>query len=144
MFAARDPEHHNLVITSSMPKEGKSTIAANLAAVIGQFGKRVLWVDADMRRPVVHKILGLEPEVGLSSYLVGDAKLEDVIHDSGIENVQTIPCGPVPSNQSELLGSAAMDRLVRWADDEFDMAIFDTPPLASVSDALLFSSFARG
>jgi len=143
LFAARESGHGSFVVTSSMPKEGKSTIAANLSAVIGQSGKKVLWVDADMRRPVVHKILGLDVKAGLSTYLVGEAEKEDVVLDTNIENVYALPCGPIPPNQSELLGAARMQALTEWAEGEFDITIYDTPPLASVSDALVLAGFVH-
>ena len=144
LFTLRDVDSRSFVVTSSEPKEGKSTIAANLAVVIGQSGKRVLLVDADMRRPVAHKIFGIGNEVGLSSYLVGKAKKEDIIAAVSLDGLSAAPCGPLPSNQSELLGSEAMVEFADWASKEFDIVIYDSPPLASVSDALVLSGITKG
>ena len=139
LFALRDVDGGSFVVTSSEPKEGKSTVAANLAVVIGQSGKRVLLVDADMRRPVVHKILGIKNEAGLSNYLVGEADKKDIIVATDLPGLSAAPCGPIPSNQSELLGSEAMVDFVKWASAEFDIVVYDSPPLVSVSDSLVVS-----
>lgn len=143
LFAARESGRGSFVVTSAMPKEGKSTVAGNLAAVIGQSGKKVLWVDADMRRPVLHKILNVDVKAGLSTYLVGGAEKEDVVLATSMDNVYALPCGPIPPNQSELLGTARMQALTEWGEGEFDIVIFDTPPLGSVSDALVLGGFVH-
>lgn len=124
-----------LLISSCSPREGKTTVASNLAAVLAQDGKRTLLVDADMRRPRVHQVFGLENVVGLSNVIAGKARLEDAVVGTSQENLWVLPSGATPPNPAELLGrkstAALLDRLAR----EFDRVVIDTPPVGVVTDA---------
>ncbi len=124
---------------------GATTVAVNLAIVLTQLGRRVLLVDADLRRPRLHHTLGLDQNEGLSSYLSGNADLNDIVHDTDIPNLRVIPGGPIPPNPSELLGSPRLDRLLgRFLDENrFDHLILDSPPLLSVADSIVLSSIVE-
>lgn len=112
---------------------------SNIAIVLAQQGKRVLVVDADMRRPNIHKAFGLSGQVGLSNVLTGGAKVSDAIQATVHPNLFAIPAGPIPPHPSELLSSTWMrDLLKRWR-EEYDYVVFDSPPVISVTDAVLLS-----
>lgn len=130
-------EIKTLLITSALPSEGKSTINANMAVVYAQQGKKVLLVDADLRRPTVAATFGdSHNTVGLTNYL-SDSKKEitDVIKSSGIQNLDIITSGPIPPNPAELLGSGGMTELVDKLKAVYDLVIFDVPPFLLVTDA---------
>ena len=136
-----DKKIKSLLISSSQPGEGKSTTAANLAIAFAQLRKRTLMVDADLRKPVQHNVFSLPRGPGLAEYLIGDvAKLETIIHPTKIENLSIMTAGGLPPNPSELLGSDAMSQLVAKLEDEWDVAIFDSPPIVAVTDATMVSS----
>lgn len=143
MFSAGSDNRRSLTVTSSVPKEGKSTISSNLAVAIAQSGKRVLLVDGDMRRPSIAKAFDIQTDVGLSSFLVGEATEDQVVYESSVDNLSVVPCGRVPKNQSELLGSDTMAQFIKWAEDNYDVTIYDTPPVSSVSDPLVLSAMTR-
>ena len=133
-----------VVITSSVPGEGKSTTAINLAVSLADAGSRVILVDADLRRPSVAEYLGLEGRAGLTSVLIGRADIEDVTQpwrDSGLD---ILPSGQVPPNPSELLGSPAMVELLRKLEATYDIVLLDTPPLLPVTDATILTKLAGG
>ncbi len=138
---ARKPEGSaTLLVTSSGPKEGKTTSISNLAITLAQMSAKVVLVDMDMRRPTVHVRFGVEKENGSSDYLVDpDVKLSDIVKDSGIMNLSLITSGFVPPNPSELLASSRMDDLIKDLKDEFDYILFDTPPVIAVTDALILT-----
>jgi len=126
-----------LVVTSSGPGEGKSTVSTNLAIALAKTGKRVLLVDADMRRPSQGQAFGLAHSTGLTHLLSGRMGDEDVIHETGIEGLSLVPSGPLPPNPAELLEQASMeDALLRWR-DRFDHVIIDTPPVLLVTDPVV-------
>jgi capsular exopolysaccharide synthesis family protein len=129
-----------ILVTSAMPREGKTTISANSALVLAQRGSRVLLVDADLRRPGVEKLFGIRPHGGLSTLISGSSSVEDVIVPSSeVPNLWILPAGPIPPQPTELLGSTVMkDYITRWR-NEFDHIIIDTPPCLSVTDAVLLS-----
>jgi capsular exopolysaccharide synthesis family protein len=134
----------SVVITSSIPGEGKSTTAINLAVSLADAGSRVVLVDADLRRPSVAEYLGLEGRAGLTSVLIGRADVEDVIQpwrDSGLD---VLPSGQVPPNPSELLGSPAMVELVAKLEASYDVVLLDTPPLLPVTDATILTKLVGG
>lgn len=134
----------SLVITSSVPGEGKSTTAINLAVSLADAGSRVVLVDADLRRPSVAEYLGLEGRAGLTSVLIGRADVEDVIQpwrDSGLD---VLPSGQVPPNPSELLGSPAMVELLAKLEASYDIVLLDTPPLLPVTDATILTKLVGG
>jgi capsular exopolysaccharide synthesis family protein len=135
---------HSFVITSSIESEGKSTTAANLAIALESAGKRVIIVDADLRRPKLADYMGLEGVVGLTDVLIGRAQLADVVQRWGRGNLYVLPAGMVPPNPSELLGSGAMATLIKRFETEFDYVIFDAPPLLPVTDAAILSKSAGG
>ncbi|MBM7706094.1 CpsD/CapB family tyrosine-protein kinase [Chryseomicrobium aureum] len=143
-FSSSDTEIRSLVFTSGSPGEGKSTVAANTAVVFAQEGKRVLLVDADMRKPTVHYTFHMTNTTGLSNLLTRQAALEDVVKVSDQDNLNIITCGPIPPNPSELLGSRTMDAVLMEMLRAFDVVIFDAPPVLAVTDAQIMANKADG
>lgn len=132
-----------LVLTSSLPGEGKSTTAANLALTIGAGGSTVCVIEGDLRRPQPLNYMGLEGGVGLTSVLIGEADLDDVLQPFG-ENLHVLGAGPIPPNPSELLGSETMQSLLDKLRERFDYVIIDAPPLLPVTDAAVVARLTDG
>jgi len=143
-FSIADRNLRSLVVTSSGPGEGKSMTTANLAVVMAQQGRKVLLVDADLRKPTVHYTFRLVNTEGLSNLLTKRAKLTDVLTKTDVDNLYVITSGPIPPNPAELLSSRAMHELMTQALGIFDIIIFDTPPVLAVTDAQILSSQADG
>jgi capsular exopolysaccharide synthesis family protein len=145
LLALSDQPPKSIVVTSGLPREGKTTTSLNLAAVLAQKGARVLLVDADLRRPSVHTVMRIRGTSGLSTLLTGSAVFEDVVQPApGITNLWVIPAGAPPSQPSELLSSAKMKELITRWENEYDHVIIDTPPVLSVTDAVSLSSDVDG
>jgi polysaccharide biosynthesis transport protein len=143
-FAGIDTPIRRLQVTSASKGEGKSTTAVNLATAMAMDGKRVILVDADLRRPNVHRLLNVPNSPGLSEVLVGMKPIDEVIQDTDVENLRVISAGPIPPNPAELLGSRAFDLLVEQVEERADVVIFDTPPCLPVSDPLIVASRMDG
>lgn len=133
-----------LVVTSSIANEGKSTTAINLAVSFSDSGRRVLLIEADLRRPRVAEYLGLEGAVGLTNVLVGQAAIDDVLQPWGRGGLTVLPSGTIPPNPSELMGSPLMAELIIQLRKSFDMIIIDTPPVLPVTDAAVASRLVDG
>lgn len=134
----------SIVITSSVPGEGKSTTSLNLAVALADAGSRVILVDADLRRPSVASSLGLEGQVGLTTVLIGRAKLDDVVQHWERSSLDILPSGRIPPNPSELLGSGAMEKLLDELTLRYDVVLLDSPPLLPVTDAAVLTKLAGG
>jgi capsular exopolysaccharide synthesis family protein len=143
-FSLADRNLRSLVVTSSGPGEGKSMTTANLAVVMAQQGRKVLLVDADLRKPTVHYTFRLINTEGLSNLLTKRATLADVVTKTDVDNLYVITSGPIPPNPAELLSSRAMHDFMTQALGIFDIIIFDTPPVLAVTDAQILSSQADG
>lgn len=129
-----------IMVTSARPQEGKTTTAINSAIVLAQKGVRVLLVDADLRRPSIHKTLGMGPRSGLSNVLTGSATLQQTITPSPIlPNLFVLPAGSPPPNPAELLASSNMKEVLNELREQFDHIVVDTPPTLSVTDAVVLS-----
>jgi len=135
-------EANNLLITSMAQKAGKTVTAVNLAISLAQSERRVLLIDADMRRPRIHKTFGLKNETGLSSYLAKSSDLAVVTTEES-NYLKVLPAGPVPSNPSELLSSARLEELIQRLKADYDFIIFDSPPMADVTDAILIGKIVN-
>ena len=134
----------SIVITSSIPGEGKSTMAINLAVSLADTGARVILVDADLRRPSIAEYAGIEGSVGLTTVLIGRADVEDVVQPLGTTTLDLLPAGQIPPNPSELLGSPAMAGLLDRLTTSYDTVVLDSPPLLPVTDAAVLSKLAGG
>lgn len=143
-FLAVGPQGRSLAISSSLPSEGKTTTTINAALALAAAGKRVLLVDADLRRPRVHKALSLERNVGLTTVLIGNATVDDVIQAFPQGNIDVITSGVIPPNPSELLGSEAMRVFLANVNSRYDYVLLDTAPLIAVSDTAVLSSLVGG
>ncbi|MFF5993413.1 CpsD/CapB family tyrosine-protein kinase [Lysinibacillus sp. KU-BSD001] len=143
-FALPDQQLKTILITSSTAGEGKSTNASNIATVFAQEGKKVLIVDADMRKPTLHYIFGLFNTVGLSTVLARKSTLYDTIQETSIVGLSLLPSGPIPPNPTELLSSKTMDAILEEIKEVYDIIIFDAPPLLPVSDAQILSNKCDG
>ncbi len=140
LISNKQPGPMTLLVTSSAPKEGKSTTSSNLAITLAQMNSKVVIVDVDMRRPTIHTKFGLKKDNGSSDYLIDDTLLvEDVVKHSGIPNLDVISSGFIPPNPSELLSSERMDQFIRELQSKYDYIIFDTPPIIAVTDAIIMS-----
>jgi capsular exopolysaccharide synthesis family protein len=129
-----------ILVTSALPQEGKTTTSINTAVVLAQKGVRVLLVDADLRRPSIHKTLGLGPRSGLSNVLTGSTTLDQTITGTSIlPNLFILPAGTPPPNPAELLASSAMRDILGRLCEQYDHIVVDTPPTLSVTDAVVLS-----
>jgi capsular exopolysaccharide synthesis family protein len=129
-----------ILVTSALPQEGKTTTSMNSAIVLAQKGGKVLLVDADLRRPGVHQMMGMSSRAGLSTVLTGSSPLEAVVQTSRqLKNLFILPAGPTPPQPAELLGSDQMRALMQRWREEYDHIVIDTPPALTVTDAVLLS-----
>lgn len=133
-FRTRGEPLKVIQVTSPNPGDGKSTLSGNLAISIAQTGKRVLLMDADFRRPRIHKLIGQNTSLGVSSVIAGTAELVDAIQDTPVENLAVLGCGPRPDNPAELLTGKRFDELLGVLREQYDFVIIDTPPLLAVTD----------
>jgi len=144
LLASPDRPPRVIVVTSCEPGDGKSTVSVNLAIVLTQLGRRVLLVDADLRRPRLHRIFGVSNQVGLSSLLTGNACFEDVVQDCEMPGLALVPSGPLPPNPSELLQSASLQAMLDRAREstDWDHVLLDSPPAVQVADSLILGARA--
>jgi capsular exopolysaccharide synthesis family protein len=129
-----------VLITSTIPGEGKSTISANLAAAAAYLGKRVLIIDSDMRRPTQHKKWGVDNYTGLSNILIGDASVKSSVKEV-MKGLDILTVGTIPPNPLSLIEGGTFQALLEDVEENYDLIILDTPPLLSVADTLLISKF---
>jgi succinoglycan biosynthesis transport protein ExoP len=144
LFSRIDERLATIVVTSTLPGEGKTTTACNLAVVMAQAGNRVILVDADFRRPGLQQVFDIQPNVGLSDAVIGNGSIEELLVDTTVENLRVLTSGPTPPNPSEVLGSTAMDRVIEQLTSSTDVIILDTPPLAAVTDATVLGALVDG
>lgn len=133
-FGIRGEGHKVIQITSPDPGDGKSTLSSNLAVCMAQSGKRVLLVDADFRRPRVHKLFNIEPTIGLSNVIKGTADLSEAVTETDVDGLSLLPCGPRPANPSELLTSSRFSEMIHVLREQYDIVLIDTPPVLAVTD----------
>ncbi|OKP98177.1 CpsD/CapB family tyrosine-protein kinase [Paenibacillus sp. P46E] len=143
-FSSVDKQIQIIMVTSSGPEEGKSTVTANLAAAYAQADKKVLLIDGDMRKPTAHKTFSLSNRFGLSSLLSQQADLEEVVQESGVANLFIMTSGPIPPNPAEMMSSNRMSAVLEELRQRYDMILFDTPPLLAVTDAQIVASKSDG
>ena len=141
-FSRPDANIQVILMTSSGPGEGKTVTTANLAITMAQAGRRTLYIDADLRRPTGHKIMGVPREPGLVELLFDKHPLDMSHFATGIDDLYIIPSGSSVPNPAELMGSNKMRDLVKHLRDEFDYIVIDTPPVLAVTDAVLLSALA--
>lgn len=133
-----------IMVTSSKPGEGKSTTCANMAVTFAQANKRVLLVDADLRKPALHHIFAISNHKGLATALHHQKELQDVIQHTNTENLSVVAAGPTPPNPSELLSSKRMGALLEKMRETYDVIIIDTPSIMSVTDAQIVATQSDG
>lgn len=133
-----------LVVTSAIPKEGKTTVSANLAIALAAAGENVVLIDCDMRRPTLHKLFGLENETGLSNVLNREIGMAQALRESGVKNLKVVTAGPAAFNSAELLGTERMLTIVKDLAGEYDTVIMDGPPLLAATDSAILSANLGG
>jgi capsular exopolysaccharide synthesis family protein len=130
-----------LLITSALPREGKTTTTVNLGAALASLGSKVVIVDCDMRRPACHRSTGVKNKPGFVECLAGRLALtEAILAVPGVENLSVIPCGPIPPNPAEVLSSPLTGELLRKLRAQFEYVLVDSPPLLTVADGRILST----
>jgi protein-tyrosine kinase len=143
-FASMDKPCRSILFTSTSPRDGKSTVAANLAVVMAQAGHRVVLIDADLRKPVLHVIFDVDNRQGLTSCLLKEVEVESVLHNGLVENLYVMTSGPIPPNPAEVLNSSRTETVLKQLLDEYDYVFIDSPPLLAVTDASILSTLVDG
>jgi len=133
-----------LLVTSCVPREGKSTTVANLGVTFAMAQKKVLIIDADLRRPILHKLFGIPNTQGLTHTLSDTVEFERVFNPTKVANLWVVTCGIIPPNPSELLGSQKMKVFLERAKQQFDMVLLDSPPISSLADASVLGAIVDG
>lgn len=144
IFATQNTGCKRVIITSSVPNEGKSITCCNLGITMGQTNSRVLIIDCDLRKPTSHKLFKLRGIPGLSELLAGMNGFTDCIQSSGYKNLDILCAGTVPPNPAELLGSETMDKVLEILSTKYDYILLDTPPVNVVADAMVLSPKVDG
>lgn len=143
-FSSLDKELKSIVITSSGPNEGKTTIISNLAVTMAQSGSKVLLIDCDLRKSQIHNHFGLNNHKGLTNVLAQQIPLEEVLKKTAVMGLDVLTAGPKPPNPSELLGSNTMKIFIQSVAQDYDRILLDAPPIGVVTDAAVLSSIADG
>jgi len=145
MFSSpEDKPLKSIIITSSLPGEGKSFLSLNLAIIFSQMNEKVIFIDGDMRRPKLHKNMNIDNKEGLSTYLIGGINLDSIIKSTPVANLSIITSGPIPPNPSELLSSSKINSLLQELGTKYDRIIVDAPPGLAVADTLLLANIVDG
>jgi len=144
LFSSADYTPQVILVSSSMPREGKTITSTNLAIAMAQAGSKVILLDCDMRRPKVHKIFGVQRDKGMSNILVGSCSFEEALVHPDIPNLDIVPCGPIPPNPAEIVGSNRMETLLKGLRKEYSHIIIDSPPIMAVTDGVVLAKFADG
>ena len=144
IFSSAEKTGRALVVTSANPGEGKTTTVANLASSLALNGAKVLAVDADLRRPTMHQHFGIPKTPGLSDLIVGKCQASEAIQTTRFKGLQVLPCGYVPPNPAELLGSAAMKQVVDALRSHYDWVLIDTPPILAMADTPVLCPLVEG
>jgi capsular exopolysaccharide synthesis family protein len=143
-FSSIDQKHKTLIITSPSSGEGKTTSAINLAISISQQGERVLLIDANLRRPTLHTSFNLKDSYGLTDVLMGRVSLEEATFQTQIGRLEVLTSGIIPPNPTEIIGSKAMNYFIEDIKEEFDVIIFDCPPVLETTDTKLLAGQCDG
>ncbi len=143
-FTNVDKTIKSIVVTSPGPGEGKSTIIVNLAITMAYNNKKVLLIDTDLRKPNIHTFFELDNSKGITNILSEDVEYVKIMQHTDIRNLYILASGPIPPNPSELLGSQKMKILLNEVKDEYDMVLFDSPPVCLVTDAAVLSTIVDG
>lgn len=145
LFANLDKPLHTIVVTSSIPEEGKSRTAANLAIVLAQSGHRTVLLDADFRRPSQHRNFGFVRNIGFSDLVIQEIQEDQALLPvEGVPDLTVLPSGPTPPNPSELLGSARARAVISWLTSSYEYVVIDTPPVNAVTDAAVLATYTDG
>jgi capsular exopolysaccharide synthesis family protein len=144
-FASLDQALKTLVVTSAGVGEGKSTTLANLAVVSAEAGRQVILVDADLRRPTLHKIFGLDNAEGLTTVMMDESSLASPpLQKTGVAGLLVLTSGPLPPNPADLMGSRRMEEVIAVLAEQADQVFFDTPPVVAVTDAAVLATKVDG
>jgi len=143
-FSSVDSEIKTILVTSAGPGEGKSTTISNLGVAYAQAGQKVLLIDSDLRKPVLHRIFHVSNKIGLTDILTNNAEIGQAVRQTFVPDLHLLPSGPIPPNPSELLGSRKMAALVEELRGKYDMILIDTPPVLALTDAQIVSSLSDG
>jgi exopolysaccharide transport family protein len=144
IFSSAETRGRALVVSSASPAEGKTTTVANLASSLALNGARVLAVDADLRRPTIHQHFGIAKTPGLSDLIVGNCQASQAIQTTRFKGLQVLPCGYIPPNPAELLGSAQMKQVVEALRSHYDWVLLDTPPILAMADTPILCPLVEG
>ncbi|OMP66122.1 CpsD/CapB family tyrosine-protein kinase [Domibacillus epiphyticus] len=144
LFSSVDQSFRSLLVTSASPEEGKSTTVSNLAVIFANKGKKVLLVDADLRKPTIHYTFGLPNTSGLTNVLTKQSPLQETVNRTEVDSLYVLTSGPIPPNPAELLGSFAMKEFLKKTLSEYDFVMFDTPPVLAVTDAQVLANQCDG
>jgi non-specific protein-tyrosine kinase len=144
-FAGLDQALETLVVTSAGVGEGKSTTLANLAVVSAQAGRKIILVDADLRRPALHQTFGLGNEMGLTTVMMDQSALASPpLQETEVEGLSVLTSGPLPPNPADLMGSRRMEEVIAALGEQADQILFDTPPIVAVTDAAVLATKVDG
>jgi capsular exopolysaccharide synthesis family protein len=144
LFSSADRNMKTITISSPRPREGKTTTTIYMGTTMAQGGQRILLIDTDLRRPRLHKSLGVSKNRGLTNLILGDATIDDVVKSTDIPNLFVLPCGPQPPNPAELLMTDRFKQVLAELEARFDRILLDSPPVLAVTDAVVLSRISAG
>lgn len=143
-FSSIDKPLKTIAVTSTSQSEGKTSVICNLAITYAQVGRRVLLIDSDLRRPMIHRLFGVSNRRGLTNALVSGRDYKEFVQETLTENLQILTAGPIPPNPAEILMTTAFSHFIEIVKQDYDMVFFDAPPIAVVTDAAIISTKVDG